>query len=168
LKAPEVLQNDEISKWGDIFSLGIIMWQISHNQLDAYPQLTSAMEAKSGIIEGNRPIITETMDTKLSTVRDTTLIQLIDQLATQCWEKDPAKRPTMKQISSALQKRIVNSTNTGLETTTNDDQQLYFNASENDNNSTSEEVYFNQNIAEVSLSQLNTGQQEDPYLKSNI
>ncbi|RIA87454.1 kinase-like domain-containing protein [Glomus cerebriforme] len=87
--APEIFQGADFSKASDVYSMGMIMWElttgckpfanIGHNHVLTY-----------SIIDGIRPEITE--DTP----------ECIVNLMKRCWDSDPNKRPSMNEIHKTL------------------------------------------------------------------
>ncbi len=55
MNAPEALKTGEITKAADVFSFGILVWQVCHKKLDPYPQFTSVTDAQHAIIKGVVP-----------------------------------------------------------------------------------------------------------------
>ncbi len=68
MKAPESLQKEIYTKESDVFTFGIIVWQISYKQLDPYPKYDSLIDAQIAIIEGTRPVIADEIDAEVKTV----------------------------------------------------------------------------------------------------
>ncbi|RGB31562.1 kinase-like domain-containing protein, partial [Rhizophagus diaphanus] len=78
--APEVIIEKKYSRASDIYSIGILMWEISTGQLPFADQERDYSLAMN-IINGMRPKITSGTPS------------LYQELMEQCWDVDPKKRP---------------------------------------------------------------------------
>ncbi|PRP86868.1 hypothetical protein PROFUN_03616 [Planoprotostelium fungivorum] len=87
--SPEALTEKEYSHKSDVWSYGIVIWEIIEES-DPYPDL-SIMEAAIGIATQNlHPVIPENTD---STLQSLMMI---------CWSAEPEDRPNMAQIVRTL------------------------------------------------------------------
>jgi len=95
--APEVMQLQQFNQTSDVYSYGLIFWEILTGTLwDPPPQYATADTYKKFICElGRRPEITVAIPKKLA------------ELIQQCWSKDPSLRPTLKQVISTLNDFLV-------------------------------------------------------------
>ncbi|GBC31772.2 kinase-like domain-containing protein [Rhizophagus irregularis DAOM 181602=DAOM 197198] len=89
--APEVIIEKEYSRASDIYSIGILMWEISTGQLPFADQERDYSLAMN-IINGMRPKIKS--GTPL----------LYQELMEQCWDVDPKKRPDTDTLWSKIHK----------------------------------------------------------------
>eukprot|EP01102_Stenamoeba_stenopodia_P010656 TRINITY_DN3237_c0_g1_i5.p1 TRINITY_DN3237_c0_g1~~TRINITY_DN3237_c0_g1_i5.p1 ORF type:complete len:1193 (+),score=204.69 TRINITY_DN3237_c0_g1_i5:671-4249(+) len=87
--APEVIENRPYSEKADVYSLGVIMWEIvtRQNYFDDV-QFQSMLEKM--VIRGDRPSIPAYCHTSLA------------QLIEKCWANDPNGRPSFRDILDAL------------------------------------------------------------------
>ncbi|RIB22032.1 kinase-like domain-containing protein [Gigaspora rosea] len=83
--APEVLNEHPYTKETDIYSFGIIMWEILYGKPVHYDS-KSDLQFQLQVLNGLRPHIYEN-----------TAICYVD-LMKKCWNMDPKKRPTSKEI----------------------------------------------------------------------
>ncbi|KYQ93736.1 leucine-rich repeat-containing protein (LRR) [Tieghemostelium lacteum] len=90
--APEVLKAHEYNEKGDVYSFGMILWELYHMEIpfDEYDfKFMSTLE--DNIVAGLRP-----------TIRDNCNAQFAD-LITRCWNSDPFLRPSFDHILKHLQ-----------------------------------------------------------------
>ncbi|RIB20161.1 kinase-like domain-containing protein [Gigaspora rosea] len=90
--APEVLFGESFSKASDIFSFGVLMWQISSGQslISEYGKSMNIYSLTIKIHSGMRP-----------TIRKGT-ISCYSDLMKRCWDSDPTKRPSALKIYKIL------------------------------------------------------------------
>ncbi|RIB21905.1 kinase-like domain-containing protein, partial [Gigaspora rosea] len=84
--APEVLNKKQYSFSSDIYSLGMIMWELTSGNRPFYDRAYDSQLALDICAKISRPIITE----------DTPQCWAI--LMQKCWQSDPLKRPTINEI----------------------------------------------------------------------
>jgi serine/threonine protein kinase len=87
--APEIFKGCKFSKSSDVYSMGMIIWEITTGRKpfdDVEHDITLIFE----IIDGKRPIITE--DTP----------ECIASLMKRCWDPYPENRPSMDEINKIL------------------------------------------------------------------
>ncbi|CAI2166591.1 12200_t:CDS:2 [Funneliformis geosporum] len=84
--APEVLNGGSVSKASDIYSMGMIMWELTTGYKPFANVKQNAAELLIDIIDGNRPDITE--DTP----------ECYARLMKRCWDPNPLKRPIIKEV----------------------------------------------------------------------
>src|SRR5438067_677827 len=82
---PEVISGKETTFASDIYSIGMIMWEISSGQ-PPFINYENDYELVMKIINGMRPKI----------IPGTPLEYI--ELMTQCWDADPTKRPNIEAI----------------------------------------------------------------------
>lgn len=92
--APEVLQNRPYDFKADVYSFGIIMYEVVTG-LDPYPEFTKKIifeyDLRKSIVEENyRPKFIDPIKNSLK------------ELIEQCWSADPMKRPTFSEIFDKL------------------------------------------------------------------
>lgn len=89
--APEVIQGNSYNESADVFSYGIILWEITHKQ-PPYSRQNGNEVAMQVIQKNLRPKIDSSVQEEL---------QLLMQ---NCWNKNPALRPTFEEIILYLEK----------------------------------------------------------------
>ncbi|KAJ3057183.1 hypothetical protein HK097_011188 [Rhizophlyctis rosea] len=89
--APEILTEKEITDWAavDVYAFGILLYEIVTRQYP-YPGVTPMSLGMKVALEDARPQILEYVPEGLA------------KLMTWSWDKDPKKRPTMKQVNDML------------------------------------------------------------------
>jgi sterile alpha motif and leucine zipper containing kinase AZK len=90
--APEVLQHDCHSLASDVFSFGIVLWEVwtSREPFEGVPKIRIARDVMSGV----RLDIPSEVPSTLSN-----LIQ-------SCWETDPSMRPDMRRVLRVLEEQV--------------------------------------------------------------
>jgi len=93
--APEVMMFREFNESSDVYSFGIVLWEILTRQ-EPFSQFRALDEFRQAVcVRHERPIIPpDTLDS---------LRRLIER----CWDKDPTRRPTFREIVVALEHIIV-------------------------------------------------------------
>jgi serine/threonine protein kinase len=87
--APEVLRGKPYTKAADIYSFGIIMWEMTSG-IPAYCDVPHDLNLCLNICRGDRPeIIKGTMPEYV-------------ELMKRCWDNDPEKRPTAKELANTF------------------------------------------------------------------
>jgi serine/threonine protein kinase len=95
--APEVMQGKLYTKKADVYSYGVILWELLTKQQRLFPDVTFNSILEDRIISGKRPDIPRE---KCEGYGDyVTLIQ-------DCWDADPNKRPTFGDIVARVSKII--------------------------------------------------------------
>jgi len=89
--APEVLSGQPYTQASDIYSLGMVMYE-TLTCLPPYYEHTYDINLALKICQGNRPQFPEQIKYP----------QLLKDLITRCWEADPLKRPTAKEIMKTV------------------------------------------------------------------
>ncbi|EXX69391.1 Bck1p [Rhizophagus irregularis DAOM 197198w] len=87
--APEIFNGVAFSKKSDIYSMGMIVWELTTG-CKPFSNCEHDFSLVYKIIDGDRPEITS--DTP----------ECISNLMESCWNSDPAKRPTVSEIYKAL------------------------------------------------------------------
>src|ERR1051325_437072 len=83
--APEVLRGKPYTKAADIYSFGIIMWEMTSG-VPAFHDISHDFQLSLDVCKGVRPEIIEG-----------TMPEYVE-LMKKCWDNDPEKRPTAKEI----------------------------------------------------------------------
>ncbi|GBB93709.1 hypothetical protein RclHR1_02220004 [Rhizophagus clarus] len=87
--APEIFKGSDFSKEADIYSLGMIMWELTTG-CKPFDDVKHDIHLVYKIIDGERPKITE--DTP----------ECYANLMKSCWDPDPKKRPSIKKIRNTF------------------------------------------------------------------
>ena len=92
----------------DVFSFGVVLWQLRSKLRDPYPDLNPMQVLTHVMLEDLRPTLNDTWSLDLR------------ELMTKCWARDPLDRPTMDEVIFELERLSVTSTTRpaeGAETT---------------------------------------------------
>ncbi|RIA92167.1 kinase-like domain-containing protein [Glomus cerebriforme] len=87
--APEIFKGAKFSRASDIYSMGMIMWECTTGR-KPFSNIEHNLDLINNIINGKRPEIT----------KDTP--ECFANLIKGCWNSDPGKRPTIKEICVTL------------------------------------------------------------------
>ncbi|POG70612.1 kinase-like domain-containing protein, partial [Rhizophagus irregularis DAOM 181602=DAOM 197198] len=87
--APEIFQGGVFSKESDIYSLGIVMWELATG-CKPFSKVEHNTALILRIIDGKRPIVTN--DTP----------ECYSNLMKRCWTSDPLKRPSITKIKDIV------------------------------------------------------------------
>ncbi|RGB42988.1 kinase-like domain-containing protein [Rhizophagus diaphanus] len=87
--APEIFQGFAFSKESDVYSMGMIMWELTTG-CKPFANIGHDHALIYQIIDGTRPAITE--DTP----------ECYANLMKRCWDADPKKRPSIKEVREIL------------------------------------------------------------------
>ncbi|XP_058213889.1 serine/threonine-protein kinase STY46-like isoform X2 [Rhododendron vialii] len=88
--APEVIEHKSYDHKADIFSYGIVMWELLTGKIP-YEYLTPLQAAVGVVQQGLRPTIPKSAHPKLA------------ELLRKCWQQDPTSRPDFSEITEILQ-----------------------------------------------------------------
>ncbi|KAL9275839.1 Serine/threonine-protein kinase STY46-like protein [Drosera capensis] len=89
--APEVIEHKPYDHKADVFSFGIVVWELLTGKLP-YDYLTPLQAAVAVVQKGLRPAVPKNTPPKLA------------ELLERCWQQDPALRPDFSEILEILQK----------------------------------------------------------------
>ncbi|CAB4435080.1 unnamed protein product [Rhizophagus irregularis] len=92
--APELISDKQYSKASDIYSLGMLMWEIFAERPPFHNQPHN-MDLALGIIDGRRPQM-------LSGIPD-----IFQQLIRECWMEDAKERPEIEKIHGDVNKEFI-------------------------------------------------------------
>merc|ERR1712137_27496 len=93
--APEVLQNKEYDESADVYSFGIVLWEL-YTQRDPFENIKNfAAMLDCVVVEQKRPEIPDGCPKKLR------------KLIEMCWDNDPKKRPRFSQMIYAFDVIVV-------------------------------------------------------------
>ncbi|KAF6260605.1 hypothetical protein COO60DRAFT_1700220 [Scenedesmus sp. NREL 46B-D3] len=95
--APEVLRSGHMSAAADVYSFGIMMWEVYTNA-QAHQGLHSGAVVERVVVRGERPAVPPDMPTEYSL------------LMRSCWDADASKRPTFAQVIQCLELLLDNLT----------------------------------------------------------
>ncbi|WIA33471.1 hypothetical protein OEZ86_006600 [Tetradesmus obliquus] len=95
--APEVLRSGHMSTAADVYSFGIMMWEVYTNQ-QAHQGLHYGAVVERVVVRGERPKVPADMPNEYSL------------LMRSCWDGDAAKRPNFAQVITCLELLLDNLT----------------------------------------------------------
>ncbi|KAM8939306.1 megakaryocyte-associated tyrosine-protein kinase [Pelodytes ibericus] len=91
--APEALQNNKFSSRSDVWSFGVLLWEVYAYGRSPYPKMT-VKEVFERVQHGYRMEAPENCP------------PLMYSLMNSCWMEDPGKRPTFKKLRDKLEKMM--------------------------------------------------------------
>ncbi|KAK0409644.1 hypothetical protein QR680_004672 [Steinernema hermaphroditum] len=89
--APETMQNKIYSAKSDVWSYGVMVWEIYSEGSEPYPNLTNIQTRAKIVVQNYR------MDMPKDTPAG------VGKIISQCWSKEPNDRPTFAKIVEGLQ-----------------------------------------------------------------
>ena len=95
--SPEVLNADKVTEMVDIYSLGVIMWEIFSGDIP-YAEVDSRSIPYMVVVQGFRPSLE-------AVIKESTQIGL---LISECWAADPKNRPHAITILATLREILIN------------------------------------------------------------
>ncbi|KAH3758210.1 Serine/threonine-protein kinase CTR1 [Pelomyxa schiedti] len=99
--APEILQGQKYNQSADMFSFGVLMWEILA-QVEPYHEFEKAWHVSTFVVSGKRLEIPETPLPELSA------------LITECWAHTPSERPSFVKVAASLHTILKAAKKTGL------------------------------------------------------
>ncbi|KAL1023295.1 hypothetical protein UPYG_G00038820 [Umbra pygmaea] len=93
--APEALRNEKFSTWSDIWSYGVLLWEIFSYGRQPYPTM-SLKEVKEEVLQGYRMGAPEKCPPS------------VYALIMSCWEAEPKKRPSFHKLQERLETELTN------------------------------------------------------------
>ena len=92
--APEVFHSQDYGTKADIYSLGLIMWEMWYGQrVFADVPVTALLEFFEWVDKGNRPVHRQSSKKPPS---------FWGELMTECWDSSPEKRPTARECNQRI------------------------------------------------------------------
>ena len=91
--APEILSSQRYTEKADVYSLGVVLWELLTRQCPYGEEIQAVQVAMAVLNEGRRPVIPST---GLAPPSYVSLFQW-------CWETIPENRPNVEQVLSALE-----------------------------------------------------------------
>jgi len=106
--APEVLRGKPYTKAADIYSFGIIMWEMTSG-IPAFNNIPHDFNLSLNICQGLRPEIVKGKVPKIfDDVEDQKKFEDMEveytKLMKRCWDSDPDKRPTVEELYGNFRK----------------------------------------------------------------
>lgn len=89
--APEAMENQQFSEASDVYSFGMIIWEMFTRQIP-FPNMNPHQAALAVISEDKRPDIPKFVPPNFVTLIES------------CWQRDPKKRPSFPEVLKALRK----------------------------------------------------------------
>ncbi len=91
--APEVIEKEIRSTKSDVYSYGIVTWEICSREVP-FAKLQTRKEIMDAVIEGKRPKIPRNCPNILRKIMES------------CWQEDYQDRPTMDEVVEMLEPRL--------------------------------------------------------------
>ncbi|XP_068752084.1 proto-oncogene tyrosine-protein kinase receptor Ret-like [Montipora capricornis] len=95
--APEALYNSEYTTKSDVWSFGVVLWELCTMGGNPYPGV-------------NNKELYKLLKTGYRMERPETCSNELFQLVSECWKEEPSKRPTFDQVSTSLEKMLMEGT----------------------------------------------------------
>ena len=94
--APEILKNGKASKSADVYSFGVILWELFHGTLawQHLAKVTGAVPQKKALLNFHGNVFTYAEGS----------LAAYAELGRACLSEDPAARPTFEQLHHALER----------------------------------------------------------------
>ena len=91
--APELVRNDAYNTKVDIFSFGMVLWELCHRNVP-FQSMTSKFDIEDAIARGDRPPVSNNCPRNLAL------------LMRRCWQKNAEIRPSFKEIVFLLEEML--------------------------------------------------------------
>eukprot|EP01117_Protostelium_nocturnum_P019015 TRINITY_DN810_c0_g1_i1.p1 TRINITY_DN810_c0_g1~~TRINITY_DN810_c0_g1_i1.p1 ORF type:complete len:684 (+),score=199.77 TRINITY_DN810_c0_g1_i1:62-2113(+) len=88
--APELIKSRKYSNKTDIWAFGVVLWEVFHNGNEPYGISEEPSDVAEAILDGKRLQFSDKCPT------------ICEELAAECWDERPSKRPTFGAILSSL------------------------------------------------------------------
>ncbi|XP_068670007.1 uncharacterized protein [Montipora foliosa] len=95
--APEALYNSEYTTKSDVWSFGVVLWELCTMGGNPYPGV-------------NNKELYKLLKTGYRMERPETCSNELFQLVSECWKEEPSERPTFDHVSTSLEKMIMEGT----------------------------------------------------------
>lgn len=107
--APEVIRGESYGTASDVYSFGIVLWQLLAEQASPFPG-QDAMKMNSQVLKGARPDI-PSIEEEAKLLADGPLLQAsvseqfprFVRLVQRCWDNDPQNRPSFIECLETLE-----------------------------------------------------------------
>jgi len=97
--APEVFTKKKYSTAADVFSLGVVLWEIltGHHPFEGVPPSVAVLRVSK---DGHRPPLPSTK----RKAPDEEVVEAWTSLISNCWHSDPSRRPSTKSVVERVRK----------------------------------------------------------------
>ena len=95
--APDVIESETYTKSVDVFSFGIILWEMLERR-SPYQNAVQAVDVVMMVKEGRRPEFSDIPPTEGTDRNSIQRLKALRQLTQRCWNQDAAKRPSFQEI----------------------------------------------------------------------
>ncbi|KAL6071458.1 Mitogen-activated protein kinase kinase kinase MLT [Balamuthia mandrillaris] len=102
--APEVWQHKPFTKACDVYSYGIVLWELATRENNPFPQFDKKYLLLDAVLKGERPPLPSfSCNEKEEEQEDMIIRRFLGGLMQRCWAADPADRPSFADIIRDLQ-----------------------------------------------------------------
>ena len=115
--APELIRGETYGVSSDVYSFGIVMWQVLTERSSPFEGDGDSLQMRSQVLKGIRPIIPSIEDAKSllppppspqqqqfsSNVKMEDQFSQIVELMQRCWDQDPEKRPSFLECLEVME-----------------------------------------------------------------
>ncbi|KIO17062.1 hypothetical protein M407DRAFT_85323 [Tulasnella calospora MUT 4182] len=105
--APELLMEDQLSLWSDIWALGWIAYEVMTNSIP-FQDASSDVVVVERVLKGNLPSLADNSHL--------TFVHELCTLMNMCWKGNPAERPTADSCRQIIKKMVSELDSWGIET----------------------------------------------------
>ncbi|XP_060649445.1 mitogen-activated protein kinase kinase kinase 7-like [Drosophila nasuta] len=92
--APEIMRGMQYTKKCDIYSFGIMLWEVMSRK-KPFCDVITGIQLAANVLRGHRPNRHDVVNIKNSNE--------IKMLITNCWDADPQQRPSMEKVVAIMQ-----------------------------------------------------------------